>query len=292
MPPSLPVVLGIASMFLWAGADILAAIALKDRKSGGTNRTLFYTQLFSLAFSAPVIFLFQGNFVFSPENLLLFLLCGALNALGFFFFYRAIERGAVSIAVPIGYSWSVLTAVLVIAVLGERPSPFVLLGAVLAAVGGVISELKKNAPNGQISKRAGIDPFLAVLFWGICYFLYDYGFSKGVSFAPAIFALRLFSFFFVWALLGSSGKAPDLFGIFRESRARIFAAVGFLELVATTSYSVGISIGESSVVAPLSAGAPAIVVMYSILFFREKPSPRQWIGIALTLSGIALCALA
>ncbi|MFH0961355.1 MAG: DMT family transporter [archaeon] len=284
------ILFGLVSMLLWAISDIIAASAV--RKSG-TGRVLFYSQLFSVVFAliAAPAFLGAEAARIDAVSILLLSLCGLLNAGGFLFFYRALERGKISIAVPLGYGWSIVTAVLSVAFLAERPSRALLFGSVLVVLGGVISELKLFGHRSQghqpFSDKGTYQVVLSVLLWGVCYALFDSVSSRTGSWFLPVLILRLVSLTVMVPFLFRPDKKELRKGILVGT-----ALIGLFELGATLSYSVGISIGYSSVVAPIAAGAPAIVVAYSLVFLKEKVSRTQLAGIMLVLLGLIIAAFA
>src|SRR4030095_696736 len=65
-------------------------------------------------------------------------LSGAALAVGLLFYYLALQRGQVSIVVPLTATYPVVSALLGVAVLGERPSLSQVFGIVLIIVGIVL----------------------------------------------------------------------------------------------------------------------------------------------------------
>jgi bacterial/archaeal transporter family protein len=65
-------------------------------------------------------------------------LSGAALAIGLLFYYLALERGQVSIVVPLTATYPIVSVLLGVAILGERPSLSQMFGIVLTIVGIVL----------------------------------------------------------------------------------------------------------------------------------------------------------
>lgn len=65
----------------------------------------------------------------------------------------------------------------------------------------------------------------------------------------------------------------------------------FMVRVAEFSFSLGISRGFTSIVAPIAGGAPALFVVLAFLVFKDPITRQQIIGIITTLIGIVLLSV-
>lgn len=285
------ILFGIGAMLLWALADIFAIFAIKG---AGNRKALIYSQAVSASLSIILFLALRPEFSLSSKEAFLFLLCSCLNGAGFFFFYRAIETDKASLAFPLAYSWSVIAAILSIIFLGERPAPLVFAGALLVFFGGVFSELRGGGLKKAALALSNSQVFLSAILWGIAYAIFT-PLEKVAGAIPSTFLLRTLSFPAILLLLfvAFPKKAPQ------NSRKALspgayflFLGVGLFELLAALSYTFGIESGETSIVAPLSAGAPAIIVLFSIFALKERLSKSQVAGIAMVLVGTFLASLA
>ncbi len=286
------ILFGIGAMLLWALADILAIFAIK---SAGNRKALIYSQAVSASLSIILFLVLRPEFSLSAKEASLFLLCATLNGAGFFFFYRAIETDKASIAFPLAYSWSVIAAILSIIFLGERPAPPVFAGALLVFFGGVFSELREGGLKKSTLSLSNSGVFLSAILWGIAYTIFT-PLEKVAGAVPSTFILRALSFPAVIFLLfvAFPKKSPQI----PQKRPSLpntyllFLGVGLFELLAALSYTFGIHSGETSIVAPLSAGAPALIVLFSIFALKERLSKSQVAGISMVLLGTFLASLA
>lgn len=56
-------------------------------------------------------------------------------------------------------------------------------------------------------------------------------------------------------------------------------------------YFRALKLGEASKVAPIDKSSIVLVVLFAVLFLGEKPSLREWSGIAMIAGGVLLLAL-
>ncbi len=89
-------------------------------------------------------------FEVSKYLLILGLLSGFLNALGSWFLFLSLERGAkASVAVPLTGLFPVITAVLGVSILRERPSALEWVGVICALLGGIMLSRETEPGSAQ-----------------------------------------------------------------------------------------------------------------------------------------------
>jgi transporter family protein len=85
-----------------------------------------------------------------PRDVLVGTLVGITNSLGAWFLYASLESGAkASIAVPLTSLYPLLTVLLAVLFLGEKPKPLQWLGIALALVAGVLMS-RESGPVSRI----------------------------------------------------------------------------------------------------------------------------------------------
>ena len=57
------------------------------------------------------------------------------------------------------------------------------------------------------------------------------------------------------------------------------------------SYFRALQIGEASKVAPIDKLSVVLVAIFAVVFLGERPSPREWMGIALVAGGVVVLGL-
>lgn len=100
----------------------------------------------------------------------------------------------------------------------------------------------------------------------------------------AIIIVVLFAF--VWF----AGKWSNPFAL--PSRTWLFLGLSGLATGASwVCYFRALQIGEASKVAPVDKLSLVLVAIFAVAFLDERPSPREWTGIAMVAGGVLLLAL-
>jgi bacterial/archaeal transporter family protein len=90
----------------------------------------------------------------SSGNLIIGILAGTTNGLGAWFLYKCLESGAnASIAVPLTSLYPLLTVMLAVVFLGERPRPLQWIGIALAMVAGALMSSETLATEEEVQVR-------------------------------------------------------------------------------------------------------------------------------------------
>ena len=91
---------------------------------------------------------------------------------------------------------------------------------------------------------------------------------------------------FVW--LTGKWRNPTELG----SRTRLFLTLSGLATGASwVCYFRALKLGEASKVAPVDKFSLVLVAIFAYLFLAERPSTREWIGIAMVGAGVVVLAL-
>jgi transporter family protein len=134
--------LGTNSWFFYSLVTVVSWGAVGLLQKLGTNRISSRSVLVWLfvGFVALVPFLpFSQLSELSHYLLFIGILSGFLNALGSWFLFLSLESGAkASVAVPLTGLFPLITVVLGISILGERPSWLEWLGVACALLGGIL----------------------------------------------------------------------------------------------------------------------------------------------------------
>ena len=134
---------GLALGLVLASAFIHASWNFLLKKSGGGAGLITAASCLSLAVYAPIVaaaLWFQGGYPFRPEHLLLMAGSGMIHTAYFLLLDRAYRSGGdLSIVYPLARATGpLLTIVVAIVLLGERPGPAALAGAVLIGVSALV----------------------------------------------------------------------------------------------------------------------------------------------------------
>lgn len=133
-----PLFSGLA-IIMWGLWGFFGKMAL-EREMAPT--TLFLAEVFmSAVFSIPAVFLILRKSDIYPLHVswnVFGLISGAGLALGLLFYYIALEKGEVSVVVPLTAIYPIVSVILGYAILKERPSLFQWIGIFLVVVGTML----------------------------------------------------------------------------------------------------------------------------------------------------------
>lgn len=283
------IIAGIAAAFAWGFADFLAKVAIDRLGKGGDMKALFWTRLASLL---PIflLLLLPLGLQLPPALLPILFLLGIFDFFGWWFFYRGLSKGNVSIVSPIAGSYSAVTVLLGLLVIGERLGVLQLLGvaAVIAGVALASTDLSRLRKAGARMSAGAGEAMVAMVGWGVMWA--GAGVLSGqIGWLLTTFGVRVTTFLLASGY--SAGKRLRLAeGLSRNLLllmlvAGIFDTLGYF----LTAWAMGTEL--ISIVAPISASFPAVTVLLALYFLRERLVPNQMIGIIVILAGIIALAI-
>lgn len=188
----------------------------------------------------------------------------------------------------------VLVALLGIALLGDHLTPGVLAAIAIATLGVLILSIKPGPLRTLFQTRAAALGLLAGLGYGIA----AIGFRGGITALPdgsfltrALTTLALAlaiqtATLLIW-LAVFDRKA--LVGSFRVWRTSLTA--GFLGAFASACWFTGFSLTSAANVRTLALVEVPMAQLVARLHFRQKTTPRQYLGMAVILAGVAALLL-
>lgn len=211
---------------------------------------------------------------------------GALQVCYFLLLQKAYSVGYVSVVYPLARGTGpLLSVVLAVALLGERPGWPVLLGAVIVVAGVVTIGLA----GGRAAGRAGRAGALFGLLVGVliaCYTLWD-------ATAVTVATLPVVALYWGSLLVQVALLAP---WAIRDRRLRATAVahrgavltVGVLAPLAYILILLAIQIAPVSVVAPAREVSVVLVSLAGWLWFREPHPVQRLVGAAVVLLGVVV----
>lgn len=108
------------------------------------------------------------------------------------------------------------------------------------------------------------------------------------DFATLIRTVVIFTVLLAFVLF--AGKWQNPFTL--PSRTLLFLGLSGLATGASwVCYFRALQIGDASKVAPVDKLSLVLVAVFAVVFLHERPSGREWAGIALVTSGVLLLAL-
>lgn len=281
------VAFGLAAAFLWGLADYNAAVA--SRLAGAFRVVLGFHVLATIALG--IIVVATGALAgFDPADLWKFAWVGALGALSYLTFYKALEIGPISVLSPIISAYAAVSLILAVLVLGESLTTGQLV-AVLVVMLGVLLASSDLHQVRTIERRQMLGLILAFVtviaigtfVFGNAYYAIEYGWLVPIFLSRGFATVVLLAI----SLRDGSWRFPD-------RSPRLLGLIALLAAVDTGGYvmfNVGAERAETSIVSAASAPYAVIPIIGGVLFLHERPVPVQWLGIAGVLGGVVLLGI-
>lgn len=212
-------------------------------------------------------------------------LSGVGTGVGMVFLYRAISRGAMSVAVPVSAITGVALPVLVgVAVVGDRPSLVAWVG-IIASVPALWLVSRQPAAPGSHS-RLPIDALIAGI--GIAGQYLALAHPSAAAGLWPLAAGRAAAAGTVLPLLWRSGEGSDRQRVGLSGAA---LATGMLPAVALALYALATREQLLTIAVVLSSLYPVIPVVLGITVLHERPTRPQVVGLFATGAAVALITL-
>ena len=274
----MPVILALLSSLVWGLSDFLGGTLSKKRKAvavigGSQSFGLLFVSLLAIGFQA-----WTWNQIVWVNGAI----AGAMGLLGLVCFYTALATGQMGIVAPIS-SLSAVVPVTIGLVQGERPSAMQLTGIVVALIGVILASGPEL--NGKVDPRPVFLALFAALTFGFCvYFM-----AQGARINPTmtVTAMRAVQVFLVIILFLA---IRNLGGLVKRD-IPMLATIGASDAGANVLYTFAASLGLLSVVSVLGSLYPIVTVLLAWWILKERLMRVQYVGIAITFSGVALLAL-
>ena len=274
----MPVILALLSSLVWGLSDFLGGTLSKKRKAiaviGGS-------QSFGLIFVSLLAIAFQ-TWTWNQSVWINGAIAGAMGLFGLVCFYTALATGQMGIVAPIS-SLSAVVPVTIGLVQGEQPSNLQLIGIALALVGVILASGPEL--NGKVDPRPVLLALFAAVTFGFCvYFM-----AQGARINPTmtVTAMRAVQVLLVIVLFLA---IRNLGGLVKRD-IPMLATIGASDAGANVLYTFAASLGLLSVVSVLGSLYPIVTVLLAWWIHKERLMRIQYVGIAITFSGVALLAL-
>jgi drug/metabolite transporter (DMT)-like permease len=274
----MPIILALLSSLVWGLSDFLGGTLSKKRKAiaviGGS-------QTFGLTF-VSILALGLGVWTLDSTVWVNGIIAGAMGLLGLVGFYTALATGQMGIVAPIS-SLSALVPVTIGLAQGERPGTLQIAGILVALIGVILASGPEL--NGKVDSRPVFLALFAAVTFGFCvYFM-----AKGGQINPTmtITAMRATQVVLVLVL---ALAVRSLGGLVRKD-VPLLATIGATDAGANVLFAFAAALGLLSVVAVLGSLYPIVTVLLAWWIHKERLMPVQYLGIAVTFTGVGLISL-
>jgi drug/metabolite transporter (DMT)-like permease len=209
--------------------------------------------------------------------------------------YAAIVRLGIALAMPITCSYPLVTLLIAMATLGERPTPRAAVGTVLIVVGVILVALPRRA----LTEDGGTQRVAP-----------DAGHWTGVTFALAaavcmaaatvltrvalrdidVASANMLRLPFAAILCGAISTTERRRAPWRVERRSIvpLCLAGLTGLGSSSCFLIAIRLVGASTTATLNAAAPIFGLIGAVVFLRERPTMRNVVGTLVAFVGVAL----
>jgi uncharacterized membrane protein len=282
--PSAVVLYGLLAALLAGAADFLAALV--GRRLGG-----FLTLFYMIASSAGLLLLAQ-TWAREPlptaGDLLILAVAAAAAVAGYLAFYRGLVLGPVSVVAPVAACDGAVAALLGLALVGGSLGVGHVVAISLLVVGVALAAADLRGFRAGLTASKG--PLLAVVtMFGFGVALAGLGVVSRRS-GSVLMPVLVLRGLILAQLAATAGATRQRL---RASLTLILAAVcvGLLDTASLLAFSRGALAEDHNGVAllgPLYGAYPAVTVLLSRVFLKEKIVFNQRLGVALLLLGIVL----
>ncbi len=259
---------------------------------------MFYRGVFASITFSIFYFVFRASPFFKgwtvrdlaiDNQFLLSIALSIFNIFGLMFFLRGIQKAAVSVVVPVS-SLKVFTILTAVFVVGEIWKTQYLYAFILSTAGLLFLFLQGTQSEDASKVRKGIIYGLASsFFWGSSYALYTYpiqwwgplGFSLIIETTAMLFGL---------VLIIKDGLFGKLFQYVGSVHIQTYIVQGILLVAGGLAINVSYQYLPIMVINILIISSQLLSVLLGFMFFKERLSIKQWIGIVLIITSFFIVA--
>jgi drug/metabolite transporter (DMT)-like permease len=280
---------GLGAALGFGLADLLGAVSARRI---GVPMTVFVIQVVDVVLLALLLLTpLPGAITSTGGAWVAIVVAGALGTVSFFSFYRALQLGPVAVVSPVFASYAAVAVLLAVILHGERLSAMAGIGVALT-IGGVALASAQSDPTGSGVRSWGGIPYalVATFAWGVASYLVG-RYAQEIGWYLPVIGTRLVEF----ALVGCVVLVLALRGVPlvvpRGRAAAVPAVSAVADAAAVSLFARGSQVGLVSIASAVSATFPLVVIAGGLILFHERPSPRQWIGVLATITGLILLGL-
>ncbi|MBP2261658.1 drug/metabolite transporter (DMT)-like permease [Pseudomonas sp. BP8] len=277
--------MGLLAAVSWGVTDFLVGV---NARVLGVRRSVFLGQLIGLFLMSVIVFLSASQFgrlLSAPPGALLFGLAAAISTVvGALFLAKAFAVGRTSIVAPLVTTYGVFTTFLSW-MTGEYLSVWQLLGIVTCFFGVLLVTSKVDGGSGASKIKSGMSVIYSLLA-AVCY-----GASFWVQGRFSLPAIGPINMLWLSYCVGVIFLWRETLDLFKSKISADFKVLGLLcgsslsNLSGFAAFSLGATNGAVSVVTMISTLSGGIASVLGCIFYRDKLSMLQIVGIFFVLLG-------
>ncbi|MEJ7824113.1 MAG: EamA family transporter [Solirubrobacteraceae bacterium] len=282
------VAIALGSSLLWGAADFLGGLKSRRYPVAVVLACMYAIALATMA----IVVLVRGAGPPDRQAVAAAIGSGLVGIVGLAAFYRALAIGTMSIVAPIAAT-GVALPVLVGLATGDDPGALRSAGLAVAVLGVVLASRESDGgASGSREQRQSIAlAVLAGFGFGSYFVLSEIGARQDVGWTLLLSRASAMPFLAAFAVLALRRHAGGIAGGMPRGRElAALAAIGMLDLGATSLYNIATTIGELSTVAVASSLYPVTTVLLASVLLGERVRGTQRTGVVVTLVGVVLIA--
>jgi drug/metabolite transporter (DMT)-like permease len=277
---------GLVTAFCWGTSDWLSARGAKKLSPIAVN---FGSQVTGFILCS-ILLLFADIHLPSASQLVRIVIAITLLDLGYMTFVKALASGTVGVIVPIGNSYPLVTLLLSVILLGDKPGSKQLAAFFCIILGAAVLAYEKNPKKVPLRQlhRETLLAVIACFIWGTSFFLINPLVGQ-MSWQELIFFTEVWASLFAVCLIVAKYRIKSVNMAKRavKSRVVIFAgATGSMGLLST--YLGAERAGSILIPAVLSSSAPLVASMWGAVIDKEILGVVKRIGTVIVVAGIVL----
>ncbi len=279
------IIFGLISMLGFGLGNALSKIPTQKL---GAKKTVFLRNVFISLILIIVLFFFFPLTI-SFYYIVIALLLSLIGYIAIVTFFAALKVGKVGVVSPIGNSAVIFTVIFSIIFFNETLNSLQLISISLIVLGIILISIDfSDIKNSDLFKIASGVPLalLTCLFWGILW--------SFIKIPVSILGPVLTSLILEFGIVIFSGIhlkiKKEKFGIDKNFLGLIII-IALFTAAGTLFFNFGLSVAKISIVAPLAFANPLVSALYGRIFFKEKLSFIQWMGVLLIVLGIILISI-
>ncbi len=277
-------------MLGWGVGDFI--LAYLSKKGICPYLLNLWGSIISLALISVVYFAFFFPTTIKTADLPLILLYVFAVVAAFIFFYKAFAVGKASLISPITSSYGILSMFFGLVFLKESLTKIQYIGIIISFVGLLLavinlSELKKLRIKSEVE---GLKYAVATfILWGFTFTL-SAVLTKSNDWVTPFFYSSILAVplsFIIFRRNSSNGNSVSISGKY----ILLMVVAGMLLQAGALAYTYSVRSFPSALLAPISAGYPAVIILLAHFFFKERISIVQYVGVSLIIAGLVVAAV-
>lgn len=273
--------LGLLAALLWGLSDFLASVA---GRSYGVHRSLLHTQSLGAVGIGAWILLFAVPFPSQASSVawIAAVVSAPIGVGATLSLYQGLKHGKVSVVTPITATFGAITAILSLAS-GEQVHLLTLIGIILVVAGALLVGARRAEGEAKVASNGAIWGVLAATAYGVQFWI------QGRFAVPELGGVWPVWIYYLISASLMLLAIPILRGPVRlpPSGLGVVLTTGVVAVGGFLAVAIGLTTGQVALVTVLSSLQSAITVFLACIYHRERLAWPQWLGLVLTLAGLA-----